>query len=300
MKREHSLLESPGFVLIHAACLLVVWAGVGWLALSACAASYVVRMVGITAGYHRYFSHRSYKTGRLFQFVLAWLGASAAQQGPVWWASHHRHHHKHSDTDADVHSPVTRGFWWSHVGWLLSPAHRGTRCEMVPDLLKYRELRFLDKYYLLPPACLAAALWGAGALLERYAPGAGTNGFQLFVWGFVVSTVLLYHGTFTVNSLTHLFGRRRFETSDNSRNNLFVALITLGEGWHNNHHYYPASERQGFHAWEIDVSHYILRALRGAGVVWDLRPPPERVYGLPAAGRAAAVPPARAETPSAP
>ena len=283
MTKRVDLAESPGFVLIHAACLLVFFTGVSRVSLLICFALYVVRMFGITAGYHRYFSHRSYKTSRVFQFVLAVLGASAAQQGPLWWAAHHRHHHKYSDTETDVHSPWAQGFWWSHVGWLLSTNNRKTNFKLVPDLLKYPELRFLNKYYLLPPAALAVALWLFGMLLQGYVPRAGVSGFQLFVWGFVVSTVLLYHGTFTVNSLAHKIGRRRFHTTDQSRNSFLVTMLTLGEGWHNNHHYAPASERQGFYWWEIDISHYILKALSWLGIVWDLNAPPKRVYAARAA-----------------
>lgn len=260
---------------MHAACLLVIWSGVSWVALYACLALYFVRMIGITAGYHRYFSHRTYQTSRLFQFLLALLGASAAQQGPLWWAAHHRYHHKFSDTQNDVHSPSLHGFWWAHVGWILAPENQKTRYDMVPDLAKFPELRFLDKFYLLPPLVLAVSLWVSGTVLNSYLPALGTSGLQLLVWGFFVGTVLLYHSTFSVNSLTHLFGRRRFETKDNSRNCWPVAIITMGEGWHNNHHQYPSSERHGFRWWEIDISHYVLRLLCWMRIVWDLRSPPK-------------------------
>jgi stearoyl-CoA desaturase (delta-9 desaturase) len=270
-----SLLESPGFVLMHFAIFFVIWAGISWFAIIICLASYFVRMFGITAGYHRYFSHRAFKTSRVFQFVLACLGASAAQQGPLWWAAHHRNHHKHPDTINDIHSPVLQGFWWSHVGWLLCPKYGATDLNAVPDLVKYRELRFINRFHVISPVVLAISLFLFGAWLARLAPSLGTSGFQVLVWGFVISTVLLYHGTFTVNSLAHQFGSRRFGTKDNSRNNLFVALITLGEGWHNNHHSYPSSERQGFNWWEIDISHGILKMLSWTGIVWNLRTPPK-------------------------
>jgi stearoyl-CoA desaturase (delta-9 desaturase) len=266
------------FFFMHAACLLVVWSGVSAVAVLVCLALYVVRMFAITAGFHRLFAHRTYRTGRVFQFLLALTGTAAYQKGPLWWASHHRRHHIHADTEDDLHSPLTRSFWRSHTGWFLSRASQATDETLVHNLIKYRDLRLLDRYYSLPPVLLALATFMLGALLGRYAPGLGTSGWQMLVWGFFMSTVLLYHGTFTVNSLAHIFGRRRFKTEDNSRNNLFVALITLGEGWHNNHHYYPSSERQGFYWWELDVSHYTLRALSWAGIVWDLRMPPERLY----------------------
>lgn len=272
------VLESPGFLLMHAACLLVIWAGVSWVAVITCSILYIARMFGITAGYHRYFAHRSFKTSRVFQFVLACLGASAAQQGPLWWAAHHRYHHQHPDTTHDIHSPVIDGFWWSHVGWLLSPIFQRTNSKLVPDLIKYWELRFIDRFYLLPPAFLACLLFAAGTFIGRHDPDLGTSGFQMLVWGFFISTVLLYHGTFTVNSLAHMFGRRRFRTNDNSRNSFLVSLITLGEGWHNNHHYFPSSERQGLYWWEIDICHYVLVALASLDVVWDLHAAPNWIY----------------------
>jgi stearoyl-CoA desaturase (delta-9 desaturase) len=272
------VLESPGFILMHATCLLVIWAGVSWVAVITCLVLYIARMFGVTAGYHRYFAHRSFKTSRVFQFVLACLGASAAQQGPLWWAAHHRYHHQHPDTTTDIHSPVIDGFWWSHAGWLLCTKFKKTNAKLVPDLIKYRELRFINRFYFFLPVFLACLMFAFGTLLRRYDPTLSTSGFQMLVWGFCISTVLLYHGTFTVNSLAHLFGRRRFSTNDNSRNSFLIAMITLGEGWHNNHHYCPSSERQGFYWWEVDVSHSVLKALARLGVVWDLRAPPGWIY----------------------
>lgn len=277
MKKKIYPLDTPGFLLMHMACLLVIWAGVSWTALIACGMLYLIRMIGITAGYHRYFSHRTYKTSRFFQFLLALLGTSAAQQGPLWWSAHHRYHHKYSDTEDDVHSPSVHGFWWAHFGWICAPHNKKTKYTLVPDLIKYPELQLLDKLYMLPPMMLAIAVWYLGVMLDRYVPALETSGFQLLVWGFFISTVLLYHGTFSVNSLTHMFGCRRFHTRDNSHNHWFIALITLGEGWHNNHHYCPSSERQGFYWWEIDISHYILRVLSWMQVVWDLRCPPKGI-----------------------
>jgi stearoyl-CoA desaturase (delta-9 desaturase) len=265
------------FLFMHLACLLVIWTGVSVVAVSVCLTLYVVRMFAITAGFHRLFAHRSYKTGRIFQFLIAFAGTASYQKGPLWWSAHHRRHHLHTDTERDPHSPITRTLWESHVGWFLTRESQATDRKLISNLLKYRDLRLLDRFYSLPPFILAVSAFLLGAALERYAPGLGTSGWQMLVWGFFVSTVLLYHGTFTVNSLAHIFGSRRFATVDNSRNNLFVALITLGEGWHNNHHHYPSSERQGLYWWEIDVSHYTLRALSWVGVVWDLRTPPSHV-----------------------
>jgi stearoyl-CoA desaturase (delta-9 desaturase) len=267
-----------GFITIHLGCLLVIWAGFSWFALGVALTLYAIRMFGLTAGYHRYFSHRSFRTSRWFQFVLAFLGTSALQNGPLWWAAHHRLHHRYSDTEYDVHSPVTGTVWWSHVGWILSKRFNHTDYRLIPDLARLPELRWLNRRHLVAPVLLAALLFATGWLLELNAPALGTDGFQLLVWGFFISTTLLYHGTFTVMSVAHLWGMRRFRTTDDSRNNPLVALITLGEGWHNNHHRYMSSERQGFYWWEFDISHWILTALSWVGVVWDLRTPPESVY----------------------
>lgn len=264
---------------MHVGCGLVIWTGTSRIALLICGVLYIGRMIGITVGYHRYFSHRTFKTSRTFQLLLALLGASAAQQGPLWWAGHHRHHHRFSDTAGDTHSPGLKGFWRSHVGWILEAENQPTKYKLVPDLMKFPELRFVNDYYFLPPLVLAAALFGLGSMLDLYRPTWETSGFQLVGWGFFVSTVLLYHGTFCVNSITHMFGRRRFQTKDDSRNSWLIAIITLGEGWHNNHHFYPASERQGLRWWEIDVSHYVLRLLEQMRLVWDLQKPAHAKIG---------------------
>ena len=273
-----NLIKQSVFFLIHAGCLGIIWVGFSWPALAMCAALYVVRMFAITGGYHRYFSHRSYQTSRWFQFFLGWLGASSAQKGPLWWASHHRHHHKHSDTEEDLHSPGINGLWWAHVGWVLSTEYLSYDKNLIKDFLKFPEIKWLDEYHFIPPLLLAIANYALGAYLHAFHPSLGVTGMQMLVWGFCVSTTLLYHGTFVINSLTHMWGKRRFNTTDESRNSFLLALITLGEGWHNNHHRYPGSERQGMYWWEIDISHYTLKALSLFGLVWDLRTQPERLY----------------------
>jgi len=265
------------FLLLHLACLAFIWTGVSTVAAVTCLSLYVVRMFAITAGFHRFFAHRTYRTSRVFQFLLAFTGTAAYQKGPLWWSAHHRRHHLYSDTETDLHSPITRTLWRSQVGWFLCRDSQETHVKLIPNLIKYGDLRLLDRFYTVPPILLALSAFLLGSLLHRYAPGLGTSGWQMLVWGFFISTVLLYHGTFSVNSLAHIFGKRRFETGDNSRNNLFVALITLGEGWHNNHHYYPATERQGIYWWEIDVSHYTLRMLSWLGIVWGLQKHPANV-----------------------
>jgi len=265
------------FLAVHLMCLGVIWVGWSWTAVSVAVAMYVIRMFAITGFYHRYFSHKTFKTSRPFQFVLALMGNSAMQRGPLWWASNHRHHHVYSDSKQDIHSPIRHGFWWSHLGWITQPSNFGTDFKAVPDLAKYPELRFLDRFDVLVPTLLGTAMFALGFGLNRVAPELGTSGAQMLIWGFFVSTVVLSHATFSINSLTHMFGNQRYETGDSSRNNFWLALITLGEGWHNNHHYYPAATRQGFFWWEIDFTYYGLLLLEQMGLIWDLKPVPEKV-----------------------
>lgn len=263
---------------IHVLCLGVIVVGWSPTAVAVAAALFVARMFIITGFYHRYFSHRTFRTHRITQFIFALLGATAAQRGPVWWTAHHRAHHRHSDEDPDIHSPSIRGLLWSHAGWFLSKRGRATDWSTVPDWARYPELRWLERYHMLGPALLIAALALAGWIVQRNIPASGVSGAQLVVWGFGISTTLLYHATFTINSLAHTIGSRRFRTRDDSRNNWLLALLTLGEGWHNNHHYYPGSARQGFYWWEVDITYYVLVLLQRIGLIWDLRPVPERVY----------------------
>lgn len=262
------------FIGMHLACLGVLVVGFSWFAFWTAVALYAVRMFAITGFYHRYFSHKAFKTSRAAQFVFGLIGASSVQRGPLWWAAHHRNHHRHSDTERDVHSPVHRGFFWSHMGWFLTRAGFRTDREVIRDLVKFPELRWLDRFDLLLPVLLATGLFVLGGILERHAPGLGTSGPQLLVWGFFVSTVVLFHATVTINSFAHRFGSRRYETGDDSRNNWILALITFGEGWHNNHHYFPGSARQGFRWWEIDLTYYVLKFLSWLGLIWDLKPVP--------------------------
>jgi stearoyl-CoA desaturase (delta-9 desaturase) len=264
-------LSNALFVAMHAALFLVIIVPFSWRVLALAAVGYVVRMWAITAGYHRYFAHRSYKTSRAWQLVLAVVGATAMQNGPIWWASVHRRHHKESDGPGDPHSPVRRGFWYAHVGWVFDRTVPRPRDESnVRDLMRYPELRWVDRHDWVPLAAYALSCFALGGL-----PG--------LVWGFVVSTVLVFHATMLINSLAHMWGSRRFPTADQSRNNPLLAIVTLGEGWHNNHHFYMSSARQGFFWWEIDLSYCTLRLLSWLGVVWDVRVPPESVLATPPA-----------------
>jgi len=270
------------FIGMHLACAFVFVVGVSWIALAIAAALYLARMFAITGFYHRYFSHKAFKTSRPMQFLFALVGAASVQRGPLWWAAHHRHHHRHADTAHDIHSP-RHGFWRSHMGWFLTPRGFGTDHDAIKDLVRFRELRLLDRFDILVPVLLALSLLLLGGWLARHFPSLGTSGPQLLVWGFFVSTVVLFHVTVTINSLAHRWGSRRFATRDDSRNNWLLALLTFGEGWHNNHHHFPGSARQGFVWWEIDVTYYVLRVMSALGLVWDLKavPPTLRRRGAP-------------------
>jgi stearoyl-CoA desaturase (Delta-9 desaturase) len=269
----HSYLRATtiAFWGVHIAALVgVILCGFSWAGVALALGSYYVRMFVVTAAYHRYFAHRTFKTSRWFQFVLALGAQTAAQKGVIWWASHHRWHHKHSDTELDVHSAKQRGFYYSHLGWIMRPDWSETDEKSVSDLTKYPELRFLNHpaVAILPTVALALTflLVGGGSALT---------------WGYFVSTVLLWHGSFSINSLSHVFGRQRYETGDESKNNWLLAVITTGEGWHNNHHHYQSSVRQGFRWWQIDMTYYVLRVFALVGLVWDLREPPQHVVDAP-------------------
>ncbi len=252
------------FVLVHFACFAAIWTGVTATALWICLALYAVRIFAIGAAYHRYFSHRSFATSRAFQFILACLAQSTTQKSVLWWAAKHRHHHLHSDTENDVHSPRHRGFFYSHVGWIFSRQHDVADLTKVPDLARYPELLWLHRYEQAPSVVMAVAAFLVG-------------GWSGLVVGFLWSTVLLYHATFCINSLAHVVGRKRYVTGDDSRNNWLLALFTFGEGWHNNHHAFQSSVRQGFRWWEVDPTFYVLTALSWCGVVWDMKSPPKSV-----------------------
>jgi stearoyl-CoA desaturase (delta-9 desaturase) len=258
-------LSSLPFLLFHAVPLLAIVTGVTWRAVVIFGALYAIRMFAITAGYHRYFAHRTYRASRPVQFLFALLGTTAAQKGPLWWAAHHRAHHRFSDTERDVHSPQ-KGFWWSHVGWILCDRYKGADLGLVRDLVAFPELRFLDRFSAVSPWILG----GVSLLI---------GGWSGLVFGFFGSTVLLWHATFTINSLSHTFGTRRYATGDTSRNNPLLAVLTFGEGWHNNHHHYPVSARQGFYWWELDLSWYALRGLAAVRLVRGLRRPTAAVMG---------------------
>lgn len=253
------------FWAVHVAAIVgLIILGFSWAGLAWCLGSYFVRIFFVTGIFHRYFSHRTYKTSRVMQFILGLCTTTTVQKGPLWWAHHHRHHHRRSDMADDLHSPYHGGFWWSHIGWFLTLDFEPTDYSKIKDFAKYPEMVWLNRWWLIFVVAFATSLFFIG-------------GWTALVWGFFASTVLCWHGTFTINSLSHLWGKRHYETSDDSRNNWVLALITNGEGWHNNHHHYQSSCRQGFRWYEIDVSYYIIRVMAFFRLVWDVREPPRYI-----------------------
>ena len=261
--QEQTTLSVSIYWAVHALCLLAFWVGVSAIDIALCLGLFWLRLFGITGGYHRYFSHKSFKTSRAFQFVLAVLGVAAVQKGPLWWAAGHRRHHRFSDVEGDMHSP-REGLWHAHQGWIFNGDWDDTELDRIRDFAKFPELAWLNRWHIAVPLALAGLCFAIG-------------GLSGVIWGFCISTVLLWHATYTINSLAHVWGSQRYETGDDSRNNFVLALLTFGEGWHNNHHHYMASARQGFFWWEVDVTYYILRVLERLGIVWSLREPPAEV-----------------------
>lgn len=276
--QQVNLLRVIPFIILHVAVLGVIFVGWSWFAVLFALGFYFIRMFTITGFYHRYFSHKTFKVNRFWQFFFALLGGTCVQRGALWWAAHHRFHHRHSDDEHDIHSPWQRGFWWSHMGWITCDCSFKTNYDAIRDYAKYPELVFLNRFDTLIPLVSAVGIFFLGVFLESFFPGLGTNGSQMLVWGFFISTVVLFHCTVFINSLCHVWGKKRFNTTDQSRNNFWLALVTLGEGWHNNHHRYPATVRQGFYWWEIDITYYILKMLSWVGIVKDLKPVPQGIY----------------------
>lgn len=264
-----ALFIAVAMISIHLSTLLVFYTGVSTIALNIAILMYFVRGMGITIGFHRYFSHKSFKTNRFFQFILGFWGSLANEGGVLWWSSHHRNHHQNSDNPKDLHSPIAHSFFHSHLGWMWSAScveKNKTRCN---DLSKFPEIKFLNKYYGAIVLGQMLFFLFLGELLRPY----GTNPLQMFVWGFCISTVANWHVTFMVNSVCHVWGTRPYKSGDKSRNNFLVALLAHGEGWHNNHHMFGWSARNGLRWYQIDTSYYLLKFFELFGIVKDLRIP---------------------------
>lgn len=279
VRNKAKLKTEISFLIVHLLPLAAFFTGATLFDWMVCIFLYFSRMFWITGGYHRYFAHRSYNTSRWFQFVIAFMAQTSAQKGALWWAGHHRVHHRTSDTVADPHSMKHYGFWYSHVGWIVGPDYKETDYKIIQDYSKYPELVWLNKNYLVPPFILAIVVMALGGIVNggSIVTMFTSAGFSTLFIGFFLSTVILYHGTFSINSIMHKFGNQRYESHDESKNSLWLALLTLGEGWHNNHHYYEVSARQGFFWWEIDITYYILKVFSWLGLVWDLKGVPDHI-----------------------
>jgi stearoyl-CoA desaturase (delta-9 desaturase) len=263
-----SLIQVSVFWLIQASAVLIFAVQFRWAYVGLWAASHFVRAVGLTLAYHRYYAHRAFKMGRITRFVWTFIGAAAMQKGPLWWAGHHVNHHKFADRDGDPHSPMVSGVYYAHLGWFLNDA-KYDRVEATNPVLRdfgpVPEIAWLERHFWFPPTVLAAALFFVG-------------GMPWLVWGFCLPTMTLAHATFAINSINHMFGSRRFETVDESRNNVVTAFFAAGEGWHNNHHRYQRAARNGFYWWEFDVTWYVIRLMQAVGLAWDVQPVPKRIY----------------------
>lgn len=262
---------------VHVACLGLIYTGISKVGALVGLLMYCIRGLGVTAGYHRLLAHRAFKAGRLVQFVLAFCGSLAAQGGPLWWVSHHRTHHRHTETAEDPHSPVAHGFWRAHMGWMFQPESYRQTATNIKDLMKFPEIRFLQRHYLLILVAQVGLLFALGVFLNARFPELGTSGLEFILLGFALSTVLLWHGTFMVNSVCHRWGKRPYGQRNESTNNLWVALLTFGEGWHNNHHRFASSARHGLRWWQVDPTYYLLRVLNVFGLVSDLKLPSQTV-----------------------
>jgi stearoyl-CoA desaturase (delta-9 desaturase) len=288
-KRQGPALKSiMQFGFFHLMPLAAIYTGASAFDWWLCLGLYYFRMFWITGGYHRYFAHKTYKTSRVFQFIIAFFAETSVQKGVLWWAAHHRVHHKTSDTPADPHSMKLYGFWYSHMGWIASSQYKGTDFDSIQDYAKFPEIRWIDKHYVFPVVVMAIAVFITGGFVNSDSVSQGMavlgdgawslqGGLSSLLIGFVFSTAVLFHGTFSINSIMHKIGNKRYKSGDESRNSFILALVTLGEGWHNNHHYYMSSTRQGFYWWEIDITYYIIKLLSFVGIVWDVQEVPKHI-----------------------
>jgi stearoyl-CoA desaturase (delta-9 desaturase) len=256
------------FWAVQVSAVLIFFVPFAWGLLALWAVSHFSRAVGLTLAFHRYFAHRAFQMNRAARFFWTFVGTAAMQKGPLWWAGHHVNHHRFADRDGDPHSPMVSGVYYAHIGWFLNDA-RHDRLEatnpVVRDFSAAPEIAFLDRYFFVPPLLLATTMYLVG-------------GLSWLVWGFCLPTMTLAHATFAINTVNHMFGSRRFDTIDESRNNPLTALFAAGEGWHNNHHRYQRAARNGFYWWEIDLTWYAIRAMAVCGLAWDLQPVPDRIY----------------------
>ncbi|WP_150466612.1 acyl-CoA desaturase [Francisella sp. SYW-9] len=276
MQQQSNKFTIIAFSTMHLACLAIFFVNYNITALLVFLITFSIRTFALTAGYHRYFSHKAFQTSRVFQFILALVGTWASQKGPLWWSGHHRYHHIHSDKETDMHSPKN-GVFQAHVGWVFEARSDDVDPKFIKDWVKYPEIVWLDKYAHESFALYLVGLFILGSCISYFYPTLETSGLAFVFWGGILSTVLLYHTTFSVNSICHIFGSRDYQTTDNSRNNWLVALITFGEGWHNNHHKFAYSIRNNLKFWQIDITYIILCVLKKFRIVWNFKQPKKTI-----------------------
>jgi stearoyl-CoA desaturase (delta-9 desaturase) len=270
-----NVLQIAVFWTVQASALLVFAVPFRWAFVALWAASHFLRAIGLTLAFHRYFAHRAFKMNRAARFVWAFIGTAAMQKGPLWWAGHHVNHHRFADREGDPHSPMVSGFYYAHIGWFLNDSKYDSveaSNPVIRDFSKVPEIAWLEKYFFLPPLALAATMFLLG-------------GLPWLVWGFCLPTMTLAHSTFAINTVNHMFGSRRFETLDESRNNPLTAFFAVGEGWHNNHHRYQRAARNGFYWWEFDPTWYVIGAMGAVGLASEIQAVPPRIYEEARAGR---------------
>lgn len=276
-QRRQARIVIIGMTIFHLGALGVLFTGASEVAVIAMIAYYLIRGFGVTGGFHRLLAHRAYKTGRVMQFLITLAGSLAVQGGPLWWVAHHRAHHRYTETDKDIHSPVTKGFWQAHIGWMGSPSSFNENGAGARDLHQYPELKFLQRHYAFIVLGQAAVIFLIGAAIGKLFPQSGTSGLQFLVWVYFFGTVALWHATFMVNSVCHTWGQRPFDAKDASTNNWLVVFLALGEGWHNNHHKFSNSARHGLLWWQFDLTWCVLVVLSKLGLVSDLKTPHQQV-----------------------
>jgi len=234
---------------------------------------YPIQSIGVGVSLHRYFAHRSFKTSRWFQFMMALMAASVFGDA-VRFTGKHRLHHRYSDTTNDTHTPL-KGFWSCWYGSLLDNGYTDAElCDAARDLKKYPELMWLHRYWMVPGLVLCGIAFLIG-------------GLSSVAIGVLLGSTLLLNQAAAVNYFCHKYGRRRFDTRDRSTNNALIAALSFGEGWHNNHHYYPATARAGFHWWEVDMYYWVIWLFEKLGLVWDVRQPTQEMLNknlIPKAG----------------
>ena len=263
-----SIIQIIIFWTVQASAASVFLVPFSWSLVLLWAVSHFLRAIGLTLTFHRYLAHRAFQMNRGVRFVWAFIGTCAMQKGPIWWAGHHVNHHKFADREGDPHSPMVSGVYYAHIGWFLNDTKHDQlepNNPVLRDFSKYWELAMLERFHFVPPIMLAVAMYLIG-------------GAPWLVWGFCLPTMTLAHATFAINTVNHMFGSRRFDTIDESRNNAVTAIFAAGEGWHNNHHRFQRAARNGFYWWEFDPTWYVIRAMAAVGLAWDLQQVPERIY----------------------